>query len=112
MGIIMFFGGGFPFENMGGPDMGPPKNVDNSKYYNLLGVQKDATESDIKKSYKKNALKFHPDRPDGDAEKFKEMSKADETLVNKEKREIYDKYGEEGLSENNMNFSSAEDIFS
>jgi len=71
-------------------------------YYGLLGVPKDATEEQVKKAYKKLALKFHPDRNQGEAkkpaeEKFKEIAEAYEVLSDKQKREIYDQYGEEGL---------------
>ena len=69
----MFFGGGgFPFgggfEEMGGR-RGPPKEVNNTKFYELLGVDKNASMDDIKKSFRKLALKNHPDRG-GDKEKF------------------------------------------
>jgi len=73
----MFFssgGGGFPFGDMpgmggmGGP-RGPPKDVDNNEYYDLLGVDKKATKQEIGKAFKKLALKNHPDRG-GDKEKF------------------------------------------
>ena len=73
------FGGGFPFggfEDMGGfPGMGrggPPREVDNSKFYELLGVDKKATDEEIKKAFRKLALKNHPDRG-GDKEKFQEL---------------------------------------
>ena len=89
---------------------GNRQNVDNSKFYDLLGVNKDASTDDIKKAYKKNALKHHPDRG-GDENKFKELSKAYEVLVDDNKRQMYDQMGEEGLS-NNMNFQSPDDIFS
>lgn len=73
----MFFGGGgFPFggmgggfEEMGGGRRGPPKEVDNKKFYELLGVEKTATTDEIKKAFRKLALKHHPDRG-GDKEKF------------------------------------------
>lgn len=72
----MFFGGrgGFPFgdfEEMGGmPGRGgPPKEVDNSKFYDLLGVDKKASYDEIKKAFRKAALKNHPDRG-GDHEKM------------------------------------------
>jgi curved DNA-binding protein len=66
-------------------------------YYSILGVQKNATQADIKKAYRKLAVKYHPDKNQGDKiaeEKFKEVSKANEVLGNLEKREKYDKWGE------------------
>ncbi|KIM71425.1 hypothetical protein PILCRDRAFT_830337 [Piloderma croceum F 1598] len=69
-------------------------------YYKLLGVPKSASEDDIKKAYKKMALKWHPDRNKGSEEsskKFKEISEAFEVLNDKQKRTIYDQFGEEGL---------------
>jgi len=73
------FGGGFPFEEfMGGgmpggmPRGGPKKEVDNSKFYELLGVDKNAGDAEIKKAYRKLALRLHPDKG-GDPEKFKEV---------------------------------------
>ncbi|PIL35361.1 transporter [Ganoderma sinense ZZ0214-1] len=69
-------------------------------YYKLLGVPRDASEDDIKKAYKKMALKWHPDRNSGSEEasrKFKEISEAFEVLSDKQKRTIYDQLGEEGL---------------
>ncbi|KIY62465.1 DnaJ-domain-containing protein [Cylindrobasidium torrendii FP15055 ss-10] len=69
-------------------------------YYKLLGVSKGADDNEIKKAYKKMALKFHPDRNGGSEEasqKFKEISEAFEVLSDKNKRAIYDQFGEEGL---------------
>lgn len=70
-------------------------------YYGILGVSKTATEEEIKKAYKKLALKWHPDRNINNKkeseEKFKEISEAYEVLIDKQKREIFDVYGEEGL---------------
>jgi DnaJ family protein B protein 4 len=69
-------------------------------YYKLLGVDRNASEEDIKKAYKKMALKWHPDRNNGSEEaskKFKEISEAFEVLSDKQKRTIYDQFGEEGL---------------
>ncbi|EIW57283.1 DnaJ-domain-containing protein [Trametes versicolor FP-101664 SS1] len=69
-------------------------------YYKLLGVSRDASEDDIKKAYKKMALKWHPDRNSGSedaSKKFKEISEAFEVLSDKQKRTIYDQFGEEGL---------------
>jgi DnaJ family protein A protein 2 len=81
---------------MGGARRGPKKEVDSKKFYDLLGVQKNATTDEIKKAFKKKALKEHPDKG-GDPEKFKDLNIAHEVLSNPEKREIYDQYGEEGL---------------
>lgn len=67
--------------------------VKDTKLYDLLGVAPSASESDIKKAYRKSALKYHPDKPSGDTEKFKEISEAFDILSNEEKRQIYDDYG-------------------
>ncbi|KAM5584912.1 dnaJ protein [Rosa sericea] len=75
-----------------------PKKSDNSKYYEVLGVSKTASPEDLKKAYKKAAIKNHPDKG-GDPEKFKELAQAYEVLSDPEKREIYDQYGEDGLKE-------------
>ncbi|KAG8518120.1 DnaJ subfamily B member 7 [Galemys pyrenaicus] len=71
-------------------------------YYEVLGVQRYASPEDIKKAYHKVALKWHPDKnPENKEEaekKFKEVAEAYEVLSNDEKRDIYDKYGKEGLN--------------
>jgi len=68
-------------------------------YYKVLGITRTASEDDIKKAYRKMALRFHPDKNKsaGAEEKFKEIAEAYEVLSDKRKRDIYDKYGEEGL---------------
>ncbi|KAJ1565737.1 hypothetical protein HK096_010983 [Nowakowskiella sp. JEL0078] len=70
-------------------------------YYKILDVPKDANEDTIKKAYRKQALKWHPDRNPGNKEaadaKFKEISEAYEVLSDKNKRTIYDQFGESGL---------------
>ncbi|KAF9069009.1 hypothetical protein BDP27DRAFT_1294502 [Rhodocollybia butyracea] len=69
-------------------------------YYKLLGIDRNADENAIKKAYKKMALKWHPDRNNGSEEsskKFKQISEAFEVLSDKQKRTIYDQFGEEGL---------------
>ncbi|XP_006890251.1 PREDICTED: dnaJ homolog subfamily B member 7 [Elephantulus edwardii] len=70
-------------------------------YYEVLGVQKYASPEDIKKAYHKVALKWHPDKnPENKEEaerRFKEVAEAYEVLSNDEKRNIYDKYGKDGL---------------
>ncbi|XP_069795424.1 dnaJ homolog subfamily B member 4 isoform X2 [Narcine bancroftii] len=68
-------------------------------YYSTLGLQKGATDEEIKKAYRKQALKWHPDKnksPDAE-ERFKEVAEAYEVLGDSKKREIYDQFGEEGL---------------
>ncbi|CCG84560.1 protein of unknown function [Taphrina deformans PYCC 5710] len=71
----------------------------NDAYYTTLGVSKSADDSEIKKAYRKLALKYHPDRnkEPGAEEKFKKVSEAFEVLSDKEKRKVYDQFGEEGL---------------
>ena len=68
-------------------------------FYKVLGVSRSATETELKKAYRKLALKYHPDKnkSSGAEEKFKEIAEAYEILHDPKKREIYDKYGEEGL---------------
>ncbi|XP_051120639.1 dnaJ protein homolog ANJ1 [Andrographis paniculata] len=75
-----------------------PKKSDNTRYYEILGVPKTASPDDLKKAYKKAAIKNHPDKG-GDPEKFKELAHAYEVLSDPEKREIYDQYGEDALKE-------------
>ncbi|MGZ3377146.1 MAG: DnaJ domain-containing protein [Phenylobacterium sp.] len=72
-------------------------------FYEILGVAKNASEEDIKKAYRKLAMKYHPDRnPDNKEaeEKFKEVKEAYEMLTNPEKREAYDRYGHAGVDPN------------
>lgn len=69
-------------------------------YYELLGVPRNADEAEIKRSYRKLALKFHPDRNPGDAKaeaRFKEINQAYEVLSDGSKRKLYDQYGEAGV---------------
>ena len=68
-------------------------------YYKILGISKSATEDEIKKAFKKLALKYHPDKNKDPAaeEKFKEVAEAYDVLSDKRKREIFDQLGEEGL---------------
>jgi len=82
-----------------------------NRFYELLQVERSASDADIKKAYRKLAVKLHPDKG-GDEAKFKEVTMAYEVLSNKEKRQIYDEYGEEGLKDGGMGGGSAEDIFS
>ncbi|XP_028302612.1 dnaJ homolog subfamily B member 1b [Gouania willdenowi] len=68
-------------------------------YYEVLGIQKGATEDEIKKAYRKQALRFHPDKnkSPGAEEKFKEVAEAYDVLSDSKKKDIYDRYGEDGL---------------
>ncbi|MEO0512596.1 MAG: molecular chaperone DnaJ [Planctomycetota bacterium] len=69
-------------------------------YYQILGVEKSASADDIKRAYRRLAMKHHPDRNPDDAEaeaKFKEAAEAYEVLSDDEKRQLYDQYGHEGL---------------
>ncbi len=85
-------------------------------YYEVLGISRDAGDDDIKKVYRKLALKYHPDRNPGNKEaeeSFKEAAEAYEVLRDQEKRQIYDRYGHEGLEGRGYTgFSGFEDIFS
>ncbi|MFQ6092122.1 MAG: molecular chaperone DnaJ [bacterium] len=70
-------------------------------YYEVLGVDRNASEDEIKKAYRKMAMRYHPDRNPGDKhaeEKFKETAEAYEVLSDPQKRSTYDQYGHEGLS--------------
>lgn len=89
-----FFNGNM--NNMNIPEDDGP--VNNTKFYDLLGVSKDATDKEIRKAYLKRSLKDHPDKG-GDPEKFKELSMAYDVLKDKKQREMYDKYGEKILNQ-------------
>ena len=82
-------------------------------YYDVLGVSKSSTEAEIKKAYRKLAMKYHPDKnpdnPEAEA-MFKDASEAYSVLSDAEKKQRYDQFGHAGL--NGQGFSSAEDIFS
>jgi molecular chaperone DnaJ len=74
-------------------------------YYEILGVARNASEDDIKKAYRKLAMKYHPDRNQGEAakaaeEKFKEVKEAYEMLSDPQKRAAYDQYGHAGVDPN------------
>jgi molecular chaperone DnaJ len=88
-------------------------------YYEVLGVSKEATKEEIKKAYRKQALKYHPDKNPGDKkseENFKEAAEAYEVLSNDEKKNRYDRYGHAGMGNNGGGFSgqgmTMDDIFS
>lgn len=90
--------------------------MDKRDYYQVLGVSRQSSEDEIKKSYRKLALKYHPDRNPGNKEaeeSFKEAAEAYEVLRDAQKRQIYDTYGHEGLKGAGFNgFRGFEDIFS
>ena len=70
-------------------------------YYKILGVDKGASDAEIKKAYRKVAMKYHPDKNPGDKEaeeKFKEAAEAYEVLRDPEKRQRYDQFGKEGVN--------------
>jgi len=87
-----FGGGGMP----GGGGRRQRGPVNNSKYYETLGVEKNASPDVIKKAYRKLAVKNHPDKG-GDEAVFKEIQKAFDVLGDERKREIYDQGGEEAI---------------
>jgi len=84
-------------------------------YYEILEVTKTASSAEIKKSYRRLAIKFHPDKNQGDKEaedKFKLINESYDILSKQDKREIYDRYGKEGLDRHGAGFSggSMDDI--
>lgn len=66
-------------------------------YYEVLGVSKDASDDELKKAFRKAAVKHHPDKEGGDEAKFKEVNEAYEVLKDKQKRQRYDQFGHAGV---------------
>jgi len=69
-------------------------------YYEVLGVSKDASDDELKKAFRKAAVKYHPDKEGGDEDKFKEINEAYEVLKDKQKRQRYDQFGHAGVGGN------------
>jgi len=86
-------------------------------YYDTLGVEPDASGTEIKKAYRRLAVEYHPDRNQGSKEaeeKFKQLAEAYNVLSDPDKRRLYDQFGKDGLKGAGFSpgFSSVEDIFS
>ena len=85
-------------------------------YYEILGIAKNADEAEIKKAYRKLALKYHPDKNPDDSEAeemFKEAAEAYEVLSNSEKRAQYDRFGHAGMGQGGFGGGmNRDDIFS
>ncbi|OMJ66733.1 hypothetical protein SteCoe_36326 [Stentor coeruleus] len=99
--------GGFPFEFFEGGSSGfpgfaneqheSPKTVENTRYYEILGIDKNVTTQDVLKAYRNLARTKHPDKG-GDPKEFAELTQAKEVLSDPEKRKVYDTHGEEGIN--------------
>src|SRR6187402_2860464 len=91
-----------------------PSMATKRDYYDVLGVKRDASDSQISSAYRKLAVKYHPDSNPGDAEavgKFKEAAEAYEILSDSDKRARYDQFGHAGTEGFGTQFHDVEDIF-
>jgi len=104
-------GGGFPGGGFGGGRARPSAEVDTTKLYESMGLEKTATAKEIKKQYRRLAVQHHPDKG-GDEAKFKEINAAYEILSDPETREKYDKHGLEGVADESGGGRDANDLFS
>ena len=107
----MFFDGfpfGSGFEEFTKPQ--PKKNVNTTRYYEILGVDKKASQSDIRKAYRKLVKIKHPDKG-GNEKEFQDLQTAYDVLSDENKRKVYDEYGEEGIKEGMDNQPEGVDIF-
>mmetsp|Transcript_29940 Transcript_29940/g.50090 ORF Transcript_29940/g.50090 Transcript_29940/m.50090 type:complete len:415 (+) Transcript_29940:120-1364(+) len=93
-----FFGRGGPGGFNSFPGMqGNGKGGDDDEYYKILGVDRQASDNDIKKAYRRQAMQTHPDKG-GDAEKFKVLSEAYEVLSDSKRRQMYDRFGKDAAN--------------